>query len=77
MDRGRSGLRLMFPWERVLPCLIYRVLLGNATWAKEAQPLSLPVSSVLRVTQHNTWPQGRQDCSSKVTLQARQPKTGA
>lgn len=42
MDRGRSGLRLMFPWERVLPmpCLIYRVLLGNATWAKEAQPLS-------------------------------------
>lgn len=42
MDRGRSGLGLMFPWERVLPmpCLIYRVLLGNATWAKEAQPLS-------------------------------------
>lgn len=42
MDGGRSGLKLMFPWERVLPmsCPIYRVLLGNATWAKEAQPLS-------------------------------------
>lgn len=42
MDGGRSGLRLMFPWERVLPmpCPIYRVLLGNATWAKETQPLS-------------------------------------
>lgn len=80
MDGGRSGLRLMFPWERVLPmpCPTSRALLGNATWAKEA-PVPSPLESSVQVTQHNTWPQGRQDCFSKVTLPARDlgsPKLG-
>lgn len=72
MDGDRSGLRLMFPWERVLPipCPSSGVLLGNATWAKETPIPFLPEISV-QVTQHNTWPQGRQDCFSKVRLQVR------
>lgn len=74
MDGDRSGLRLMFPWERVLPmpCPSSGVLLGNATWAKEAPIPFLPESSV-HCTRHNTWPQGRQDCVSKVRLQVRDP----
>lgn len=74
MDGDRSGLRLMFPWERVLPipCPSSGVLLGNATWVKEAPIPFLPESSV-KVTRHNTWPQGRQDCVSKVRLQVRDP----
>lgn len=72
MDGDRSGLRLMFPWERVLPipCPSSGVLLENATWAKETPIPFLPESSV-QVTGHNTWPQGRQDCVSKVRLPVR------
>lgn len=79
------GIRIYHGWRQTwtqahvplgevlpIPCPSSVVLLGNATWAKEAPIPFLPESSV-QGTQHNTWPQGSQDCVSKVRLQVRDP----
>lgn len=66
----------MFPWETVLPvpCPTSRVLLGNATWAKEAPVPFLPELCASHSTQHLSGANRTAPPRSHSKPEARAPK---